>query len=72
MDRTYDDYKELINQHLMDFIPVIDNKSISLYDSMKYSLTAGGKRLRPVLVQSNTSIPIRLSTTIFPPWITMT
>ena len=50
MDRTYDDYKELINQHLMDFIPVIDNKSISLYDSMKYSLTAGGKRLRPVLL----------------------
>ena len=34
----------------MDFIPNIDNKSISLYESMKYSLTAGGKRLRPVLL----------------------
>ena len=50
MERTYDDYKELVNKHLLDFMPVIDNKSISLYDSMKYSLTAGGKRLRPVLL----------------------
>ena len=41
---------ELVDQHLMDFIPNIDNKSISLYESMKYSLTAGGKRLRPVLL----------------------
>ena len=50
MDRTFDDYKEIVNRHLLDFIPVIDNKSISLYDSMKYSLQAGGKRLRPVLL----------------------
>ncbi|MBR6472126.1 MAG: polyprenyl synthetase family protein [Firmicutes bacterium] len=50
MDRTYEEYKEIINKHLLDFIPVIDNKSISLYDSMKYSLTAGGKRLRPILL----------------------
>lgn len=34
----------------MDFIPNIDNKSLSLYESMKYSLLAGGKRLRPVLL----------------------
>ncbi|MBQ1401385.1 MAG: polyprenyl synthetase family protein, partial [Firmicutes bacterium] len=50
MERTYDEYKEIINRHLLDFVPVIDNKSISLYDAMKYSLTAGGKRLRPVLL----------------------
>ncbi len=50
MERTYDDYKEIVNKHLLDFIPVIDNKSISLYDAMKYSLQAGGKRLRPVLL----------------------
>ena len=50
MDRTFDDYKKLIDEHLLDFIPNIDNKSISLYESMKYSLTAGGKRLRPVLL----------------------
>lgn len=50
MDRTFDEYKALIDEHLMDFIPNIDNKSISLYESMKYSLTAGGKRVRPVLL----------------------
>ena len=50
MERQFDDYKAIVNKHLLDFIPVIDNKSISLYDSMKYSLTAGGKRLRPVLL----------------------
>ncbi|MBS5335390.1 MAG: polyprenyl synthetase family protein [Firmicutes bacterium] len=50
IERSFDEYKELVDQHLMDFIPNIDNKSISLYESMKYSLTAGGKRLRPVLL----------------------
>ena len=45
MDRTYDEYKALVDEHLMDFIPNIDNKSISLYESMKYSLLAGGKEL---------------------------
>ncbi len=49
-ERSFDEYKELVDQHLMDFVPNIDNKSISLYESMKYSLTAGGKRLRPVLL----------------------
>ena len=49
-ERSFDEYKELVDQHLMDFIPNIDNKSISLYESMKYSLMAGGKRLRPVLL----------------------
>ena len=50
MDRTFDDYKKLVDEHLLDFLPNVDNKSISLYESMKYSLTAGGKRLRPVLL----------------------
>lgn len=50
MDRSYEEYKEIVNAHLMDFIPNIDNKSLSLYESMKYSLLAGGKRLRPVLL----------------------
>ena len=47
---SFDDYKELVNQHLMDYIPNIDNKSLSLYESMKYSPMAGGKRLRPVML----------------------
>ena len=50
MDRTFEEYKALVEEHLMDFIPNIDNKSISLYESMKYSLTAGGKRIRPVML----------------------
>ena len=50
MERCYDDYKKMIDEHLLDFLPNIDNKSISLYESMKYSLTAGGKRIRPVLL----------------------
>ena len=50
MERMYDDYKKIIDEHLLDFIPNIDNKSITLYESIKYSLSSGGKRLRPVLV----------------------
>ena len=46
----YDIYKSLIDEHIMDFMPDIDNKCITLYESMRYSLTAGGKRLRPVLL----------------------
>ncbi|MEE0771850.1 MAG: farnesyl diphosphate synthase [Anaerovoracaceae bacterium] len=47
---SFEDYKELVEEHLMDFIPEVDHKSITLYESMKYSLTAGGKRIRPVLL----------------------
>ena len=49
-DYTFDDYRELIEKHLTDFIPDVDHKSITLYDSMKYSITSGGKRIRPVLL----------------------
>ena len=50
LDYTYEDYKEYVEEHLLDFIPDIDHKSITLYEAMKYSLTAGGKRIRPVLL----------------------
>ncbi|MGC2872959.1 polyprenyl synthetase family protein [Ihubacter sp. rT4E-8] len=50
MRENYDEYKDMINAHLLDFMPGIDTKSSSLYESMKYSLTAGGKRLRSVLL----------------------
>ena len=49
-DYTFDQYRELVENHILDFLPDIDPKSITLYDSMKYSVTAGGKRIRPVLV----------------------
>ena len=50
VDANYENYLSIINDHILDFLPDIDNKSITLYDSMKYSLLAGGKRLRPVLL----------------------
>ena len=52
MNESYDYYKNLVNSHLLDFIPNIDPKSSTLYDAMKYSLTAGGKRLRSVLLMA--------------------
>ncbi|MGI6765624.1 MAG: polyprenyl synthetase family protein [Lentihominibacter sp.] len=50
MDYTFCDYKEMIEENITVFIPEIDHKSIVLYDAMKYSLTSGGKRIRPVLL----------------------
>lgn len=48
--REYNRLKAMIDEHILDFLPEVDHKSITLSQSMKYSLTAGGKRLRPVLV----------------------
>ena len=48
--RSYDEYKQIINDHLTDYIPETDTKSRILKDSMVYSLQVGGKRLRPVLL----------------------
>ncbi len=47
---SFDEYKSLINKHLTDFIPETDCKAAVLRESMEYSLTIGGKRLRPVLL----------------------
>lgn len=49
-DYTFDDYRKYFEEHMLDFLPEIDHKSITLYDAMKYSLSAGGKRIRPVLL----------------------
>lgn len=46
----YNRLKELVELHIMDFLPEIDPKSNTLYDAMRYSLMAGGKRLRSVLL----------------------
>lgn len=47
---NYEEYKSIIEKHLLDYIPKIDIKARTLFDSMKYSLMSGGKRLRPVLL----------------------
>lgn len=49
-DFTFDDYKTMIEDHIMDFMPDVDLKSITLYEAMKYSILAGGKQIRPVLL----------------------
>lgn len=52
MRENYDEYKKIVEDHLLDFIPNVDSKSDTLYEAMKYSLMAGGKRLRPILLLS--------------------
>lgn len=47
---SYDGYKAIIEKHLLDYIPKIDTKAKILFDSMKYSVMGGGKRLRPVML----------------------
>ncbi len=48
--KPYDEYKKIIDAHLSDFLPSIDRKSRTVEKAMKYSLDAGGKRLRPALL----------------------
>ena len=43
-------YQEIINNELEKQIQVISNMEKILYESMNYSLLAGGKRIRPILV----------------------
>jgi geranylgeranyl diphosphate synthase type II len=50
LNEDYLRLKALVDDHLLDFLPDIDQKSITLYDSMRYSLVNGGKRIRPVLL----------------------
>ena len=47
---NYEEYKSIIEKHLLDYIPKIDIKARTLFDSMKYSVMSSGKRLRPVLL----------------------
>jgi len=44
--------KKIIDDSILDLLPLPDMKSATLTDAMKYSLTAGGKRLRPVLLMA--------------------
>jgi len=39
-----------VEEHLLAFLPEIDDKSSTLKEAMQYSLTAGGKRIRPVML----------------------
>jgi geranylgeranyl diphosphate synthase, type II len=50
MNEDYLRYKELVELHLLDFLPEVDSKSMTIIESMRYSLAAGGKRIRPALL----------------------
>lgn len=50
MEKDYKRYKELLEMYLVDFLPDVDQKSKTVYEAMKYSLMAGGKRIRPALL----------------------
>lgn len=47
---TYDFYKDLINEHLTDYIPEVNPLVDIIRESMTYSLECGGKRVRPVML----------------------
>ena len=47
---TMDDYLRLINESLDSFIPECNFGESVVHDALKYSLSVGGKRIRPVLV----------------------
>ncbi len=40
----------VIDNALNDFLPTKQNKQSTIYDAMRYSVFAGGKRLRPILM----------------------
>lgn len=52
MRENYDEYLKILNDNLSDYLPCVDPKSSTLCEAMNYSLMAGGKRLRPVLMMA--------------------
>lgn len=47
---NYEYYRNLLEEHLLDYIPKEPAEVQTLFDAMSYSLTSGGKRIRPVLL----------------------
>jgi geranylgeranyl diphosphate synthase type II len=50
MKEKMDEYVELINNELMSYLPPAQEGQRDVVRAMKYSLSNGGKRLRPILV----------------------
>lgn len=49
IEKYLSDRRELIEGKLLQILPQTANNMHRLYDSMRYSIVAGGKRLRPIL-----------------------
>lgn len=47
---SFQEFKDIIDEHILDFMPDVDGKSSIIKDAMEYSLMSGGKRVRPVLL----------------------
>ncbi|MBO4236071.1 MAG: polyprenyl synthetase family protein, partial [Firmicutes bacterium] len=41
------------NEYLTDYLPAVDQRASIIREAMEYSLSAGGKRIRPVLLMSS-------------------
>ena len=48
--KGYEELREWVDNHLTDYLPKEESLSENVREAMNYSLTAGGKRLRPVLL----------------------
>ncbi|MDF2613627.1 MAG: Farnesyltranstransferase [Clostridia bacterium] len=51
MKKNISDYKALVNEYLQEALPIEPGCFKTLYKAMNYSLEAGGKRIRPILMQ---------------------
>ena len=49
-DMTLKEYKALIDTKLAEYFRADDMPQAGLFEAMRYSLNAGGKRIRPILV----------------------
>ena len=47
---TINDYQKLINDNIYKYLPECTSENNKVSDAMKYSLSIGGKRIRPMLV----------------------
>lgn len=50
MNNILDSHLKLIEDSVMDYVPVCNNAYSLIEEAMKYSLESGGKRVRPMLV----------------------
>ena len=48
--RSFEEYRDLIENNLLSYLPETGEYASVLRDSMAYSLSIGGKRIRPVLL----------------------
>lgn len=52
LKELWNDRRNLVEMHLAELIPVNEALDKTLAESMKYSLMAGGKRLRPIMLMA--------------------